>query len=260
MFRFRPMPWFWFPDLAAVMTGPVRAIGALGLVALGLVAQAFGLWVLVQFHARGEHLTPMTVLSESSRLGGHSLGPPRIPALRLPIDGVPIPQDASLLPGARRDYRGGVHEGVDFRCAPGTPVRAAVGGTILWVNAEPDVPPAVRSRLLERCRKLERTPDEVLNALHGRRIVICAVLTGGELLTTSYSHLGGVRRDLVPGRTVQAGEVIAWTGNSGTSHAARHDGWGELHFETRIDGVPLGAGLAPSEAGELYRAAFRGGN
>ena len=250
------MPWSLFASVAVEATDHGRTVSAFGLVALGLLAQALGMWVLVRPY--GQREPPAAVRERPGPTGGPVVaGSPNLPELRLPIDGVGVPADPNLLPGARRDYRGGVHEGVDFNCAPGSPVHAALGGTVLWVNAEPDIPPAVRSRLLDRCRQLERTPSEVLNALHGKRVVIYAVLSGGQLLTTSYSHLGSLRGDIVPGQFVRAGEVIAWTGSTGTSHAARRGAWSELHFEVKLDGVRLGEGLTPREAGALYARLFK---
>jgi len=253
------MPSSWFAEMAVGIAGSARAIGAVALVLLGLGVQFAGVRILAHIRAPIAR-QDLQVSGWSAPANDPARRPPELPPLRLPIGGVAVPRNPMLLPGARRDYRGGVHQGVDFDCPPGVPVRAAIGGTALWINAEPDVPPSVRSRILERCRELGRTPDDVLNALHGKRIVVCTVLPNGALLTTSYSHLGRLRRDLVPGSVIRSGEVIAWTGNSGTSHEGRADGWAELHFEVRTDGVPLGAGLSPADAGQLYRATLREGN
>ena len=53
----------------------------------------------------------------------------------LPIEGGEIPQDLELLPGAPRDYRGGIHEGIDFPAPSETPVLAAASGTVVRIDS-----------------------------------------------------------------------------------------------------------------------------
>jgi murein DD-endopeptidase MepM/ murein hydrolase activator NlpD len=96
----------------------------------------------------------------------------------------------------------------------------------------------------------------VLRVLHGRRVTLRHETADGHLVTSSYSHLASIREGLRPGTRVHEGDVIGAAGASGTSHAYRHDDWGEVHFELRIDGQPLGLGRPPAEAGELYRRRF----
>lgn len=182
-----------------------------------------------------------------------------LPELTEPVEGVNVPTSPDRLPGAVRAYRGGVHEGVDFRCSRGTPVHAAEDGTVLTIENELLLPEVQRDALLHECRELGVTPPEVLKALHGRRITLNLGARDGHLYTASYSHLDSIRSDLKPGARVREGEVIGTSGASGTSHAYRQDGWGEVHFELRIDGHPLGLGLPPEEARELYREALREG-
>jgi murein DD-endopeptidase MepM/ murein hydrolase activator NlpD len=179
-----------------------------------------------------------------------------LPEMITPVAGGRVPHSPDRLPGATREYRGGVHEGVDFRCHPGEPVHAAADGWVLSIEDEPNLPESRRSELLSICRELGQTPPEVLRVLHGRRITLRHETSDGHLLTTSYSHLASIRPDLKPGVRVREGEVIGASGASGTSHAYRHDGWGEVHFELRIDGQPLGLGLPAVEARELFRERF----
>jgi hypothetical protein len=127
---------------------------------------------------------------------------------------------------------------------------------VLSIEDEPNLPEAKRNELLRTCRQLGETPPEVLRVLHGRRITLRHETSPGHLLTTSYSHLGTIRSDLRPGTRVVEGEVVGTSGSSGTSHGYLRDGWGEVHFELRRDGQPLGLGLPAVEAGELYRECF----
>lgn len=185
--------------------------------------------------------------------------PTWLPLMVVPVTGAHVPTNPELLPGAVRSYRGGVHEGVDFRCLPGLPVHASAAGWVLAVDDRPNLPAVRRSEVLRVSQQLGRTPAEVLAILHGKHIVLCHGERDGRWVTTSYSHLGCIRAGLVPGQCIARGEVIGWTGCSGTSHAYDHGNWGEVHFELHVDGVPLGTGLSPAEAGALYTAAFRKG-
>jgi len=177
---------------------------------------------------------------------------PELPVMTEPIAGAHVPTDPSHLPGAVRGYRGGVHEGVDFSCAPGEPVVAAADGWVLSIDDELNLPELRRNELLSVCRRLGETPPEVLRVLHGRRITLRHEISDGHLLTSSYSHLASIREGLKPGARVFEGEVVGAAGASGTSHAYRHDGWGEVHFEVRVDGYPLGLGRPPNQARALY--------
>ncbi len=92
------------------------------------------------------------------------------------------------------------HPGVDIAAQPGTPVRAAGGGTVAAVGTDPDYGLFV----------LLRHPD------------------GYESM---YGHAS--RLLVSEGEVVAAGEVIALSGNSGRSTAPH------LHFEIRREGKTL---------------------
>ena len=51
--------------------------------------------------------------------------------LVLPCKGIMVPKRASRLPNAPRDYRNGIHRGVDFFANWGTPVRAVADGIVI---------------------------------------------------------------------------------------------------------------------------------
>ena len=52
-------------------------------------------------------------------------------SLLLPCKGVPVPKRASRLPNAPRDYRSGIHRGIDFFANWGTRVRAVADGSVI---------------------------------------------------------------------------------------------------------------------------------
>lgn len=247
-----------FVDLLRLTPSFVRSHAALLLFVLSVGVQGAALRVAMQ-RTRPIATTPVDdcdlVVRDAAQEPAVEI-PVDLPELAEPIDGVVVPTSPDRLPGAARAYRGGVHEGVDFRCLRGTPVHAAEDATVLTIENEPVLPEVQRNALLRECRELGNTPPEVLRALHGRRITLNLGVRDGHLYTASYSHLDFVRADLKPGMRVHEGEVIGMSGASGTSHAYRPDGWGEVHFELRRDGQPLGLGLTPGEARGLYRDAF----
>ena len=230
---------------------------SLGLLAVGLGLQLLGLGICVPAPRGGADTTIVPAEPAPAPADTMRAGPANLPNMTMPIAGARVPTDPQLLPGARRGYRGGVHEGVDFRCKPGTEVRAVLRGRVLDVRDEPNLPRRMREELLLVSRGMGRTTPEVLEVLHGKRVTIYHGVFKGKLLVTTYSHLGAVRDGLAPGDSVEAGEVIGETGASGTSHAYAADGWGELHFEIHVDGAPLGLGLTPRAAGALYSAALQ---
>jgi len=243
----------WVPAMPAFVPGLLLVVG--------LSLQLLGVFALSRVRVPAP--SPETPALPEVDVVPHSMAtlsvvPPSLPAMVMPIVDARVPTSPASLPGARRSYRGGVHEGVDFRCAPGTPVRAVLDGYVLSIQDGPTLPRETRNELLAHCTRTGQTPGVVLDVLHGTRIVLCHGVVDGHLLTTSYSHLERIREVLAAGTRVEAGEVIASAGNTGTSHAYANDGWAELHFEIRLDGVPIGQGLSPREAGAMYRAAFEG--
>lgn len=243
---------FWTDAMIRCALG-LPSLGPWLLVVMGLCAQAAGIMMIARAHG-----VPHAAADEQSKEGdlpavadAESLG------FVLPVIGTAVPSDPHLLPGAGRAYRGGQHEGVDFSCAPGTPVRAAAAGYVLSVEDEPDLPEQRREELLRHCRLRGETPAEVLDVLHGQRVVLCHGTIDGELVTTGYSHLEKIESSLRPGSEVEAGQIIGWAGNSGTSHAFDQGRWAELHFELRRGGRPVGLGLPAPRVAALYRDYLR---
>jgi murein DD-endopeptidase MepM/ murein hydrolase activator NlpD len=108
------------------------------------------------------------------------------------------------------DGRHRFHAGMDVRVAYGHEVRAGAPGVVRFAG--------------------ERAGYGLL-----------VVVDHGEGMETRYAHLSSVQVDV--GATVEAGQVIARSGNSGRTTGAH------LHFEVRKDGRPLDpaavAGLVP---------------
>jgi murein DD-endopeptidase MepM/ murein hydrolase activator NlpD len=166
-------------------------------------------------------------------------------AIPLEADDIAVPKDPELLPGAPRDYRGGIHEGIDFPAPNGTPVLAAASGTVArvdvnfldWTREQQDI-------ALDEALTLGYTPGATLDRIRGRQVWI----DHGNGVITRYAHLEAVA-PLVVGQKVEAGSVIGEVGSSGYPQGGPH-----LHFEVRIGDDFYGDGLSGDE---LVRAISR---
>jgi murein DD-endopeptidase MepM/ murein hydrolase activator NlpD len=185
-----------------------------------------------------------------------------LPPFVVPSDcGLPLDEPFSL-PNSPRDYRGGIHQGVDFICLePGRSAVASLGGRVVLANdtyVEPD--PEHRSRLLEDAQRLGRTPPWTLAMLFGRFVVLDhGVVPGAGHVVTVYAHLEVVDPAMVPGVWVEAGQRVGEIGNRGTGPAAT--GISDprsihLHWELHVDDVFVGAGLDHSATRSLYAQLF----
>ena len=162
-----------------------------------------------------------------------------------PIEGTEIPSDPDLLPGAPRDYRGGIHEGIDFPAPTGTPVLAAASGIVARVDSSfLDWNREQQEIALYEALSLGYTPAATLDRIRGRQVWI----DHGKGLITRYAHLSAVE-PLVVGQTIEAGTLIGEVGSSGYPQGGPH-----LHFEVRIGDDFYGDGL---DGNVLVRAVSR---
>jgi murein DD-endopeptidase MepM/ murein hydrolase activator NlpD len=163
----------------------------------------------------------------------------------LPIEGGDIPQDPELLPGALRDYRGGIHEGIDFPAPDGTPVLAAASGTVARVDVSfLDWNREQQEIALYEALTLGYTPAATLDRIRGRQVWI----DHGKGVITRYAHLSAVE-PLVVGQKIEAGALIGQVGSSGYPQGGPH-----LHLEVRVGDDFYGDGLSGDE---LVRAVSR---
>jgi peptidoglycan LD-endopeptidase LytH len=185
-------------------------------------------------------------------------GDPNLRGFIMPISGGCLPKGDQLMPNAPRPYRNGTHEGVDFynvdNCTAigkGTPVLAAKAGTVTradlnYVNPTP-----------EQMSLYLANPntDASLDAFRGRQVWVRH--DDGSFYVTRYAHLDGVAPGITVGTRVTAGQLIAFVGETGTPESLTNPGNEyHLHFEMRIGGSYLGAGLTPAQVRQLFQTLF----
>ena len=187
--------------------------------------------------------------------------PPVVRGFRFPIEGACIPAEDDLIPNAPREYRFGVHEGVDFypgrACATierGMPVLAAKTGIVVRADVDyKDITQEEMDGLLSVSAQEGSTPPEVLDRLRGRQVWI----DHGDGVVTRYCHLLSIEPGVAEGMAVEVGQVIARVGNSGTPEGVTDPNMeNHLHFEIRVGDSFLGQGLSVAETRRLLEVAF----
>ncbi len=186
-----------------------------------------------------------------------------LPPLTLPSDcGLPLDDPASL-PNSPRDYRGGVHQGIDFICEEtGRQAVAALPGRVVVANNSfVDPTPAERDAVLQTAKELGYTPPWTLAMLYGRHVVIDHGIIPGVGHTVSiYAHFEQINDAITPGAQIDAGTPLGIIGNTGTAPAASgaEDPRSlHLHWELHVDDTYLGAGLTPEATSDLYEGIFQ---
>jgi murein DD-endopeptidase MepM/ murein hydrolase activator NlpD len=184
-----------------------------------------------------------------------------IHGFRYPIEGACLPTNDDLMPNAPREYRFGIHEGIDFyngdACVPierGMPVLAAKTGVVIRADHDYQAITAEEmDALLARCEQQGCTSEADLDRLRG-----CQVwLDHGNGIVTRYAHLLAADEGIKVGMVVAAGQVIGYVGNSGTPEGISDTTLeNHLHFEIRVGSGYLGQGLSPEQTRRLCERAF----
>jgi murein DD-endopeptidase MepM/ murein hydrolase activator NlpD len=179
-----------------------------------------------------------------------------------PIAGGCLPQSDTLMPNAAREYRGGIHEGIDFygydnctEIAAQQPVIAAKDGVVIRADLDyHDLTQAELDAADARIAAGDPNAFEVLDLFRGRQVWI----DHGDGIVTRYAHLGSIAPGVRQGVRVAQGETIAGVGDSGTPESLSSPGTEiHLHFEVRVGDSYLGAGLPPEEVRALYQGLFQ---
>jgi murein DD-endopeptidase MepM/ murein hydrolase activator NlpD len=177
-----------------------------------------------------------------------------------PIEDGCLPDDDNLMPGAPREYRRGTHEGVDLydsdNCAYvglDTEVVAAKAGTVIRADWAFEELTAAGLAELEAIIEEGGASLELEDEFRGRQVWI----EHPDGTVARYAHLDGIAEDVDVGSKIAQGEHIGYVGDSGTPESVTAPGTQvHLHFEIRIGGSYLGAGLDADASRALYEAAF----
>jgi murein DD-endopeptidase MepM/ murein hydrolase activator NlpD len=185
----------------------------------------------------------------------------RLSDLRMPIVGATLPDLDTLMPGAPRAYRNGIHQGFDMNnghigvpTAYSGPVVAAKDGTVIRATLDfQEMTLAEHADAIAASQAAGTTPPDILDKLRGRQVWI----DHGHGIVTRYVHLSGIASDVVEGGTVRAGDIVGFVGNSGTEAGVQGTrGGAHLHFELRIDDRYFGEGMSYSEIREQGNRIF----
>lgn len=221
----------------------------------------------------GEERTPVatttspkasaTAPTQPPATGAPVLTPPpgRVTGFIYPIGGACLPDGDSLMPGAPREYRLAIHEGIDFydsdNCASiglQTEVVAAKAGVVMradWTYQE-----LTSQTLAELEALVEETNGQsptAVDGFRGRQVWI----EHQDGTVTRYAHLAGIAESIVVGVIVNQGDLVGFVGESGTPEAITDPGSQvHLHFEIRTGEGYLGEGLSADGVRGLYLQAF----
>jgi murein DD-endopeptidase MepM/ murein hydrolase activator NlpD len=199
----------------------------------------------------------VALLFATATLAARQVAAPDLRGFAYPIAGACLPKGAQLLPNAARDYRKGIHEGIDFynsdsctRVTRGTLVLAAKAGTVVRADVGYVRPTVAQNSAALKDPKTDASFDQ----FRGRQVWI----DHGGGIVTRYCHLDGIVKGIVTGLTVTAGQSIAMVGETGTPSSYTNPGNGyHLHFEVRVGDSYLGKGLPIAKVRELYGALFK---
>ncbi|WP_458414044.1 M23 family metallopeptidase [Schinkia sp. CFF1] len=183
--------------------------------------------------------------------------------LQSPIKKAQVDTIPSHLPGAKRAYRNGVHEGMDwYGFSTGVPmnrkteVYAMATGVVVRADHEYNryLSREERSRDLKDAAEIGFTPAYMLDRLRGRQVWV--QYENG--LQARFAHLDRIPEDLNVGDTVTADYLIGYVGNSGTSgDVKKDDSELHLHLDLLYRGELFWKGLTEKEIEKIVKTVFK---
>ena len=122
--------------------------------------------------------------------------------LILPCENIPVPKRTMRLPNAPRNYRNGIHRGIDFFANWGTPIRAVAEGVVIRSDLHyEEVSPSFRESVLNSSARVGKTPSDIFNSIllgqsvfldHGFNLI------PGFRVISIYAHLSHINSDIKP--------------------------------------------------------------
>lgn len=155
-----------------------------------------------------------------------------------PIPKAQISVRDSHLPGARRAYRNGYHEGIDWYSGTSgrgidlnTPALSVADGVVVRTDLDyVEMGREEREDYLTLSGQLGNTPAYILDKLRGRSVWV----QYDQGVMVRYVHLSRVAEGLKIGQEVKRGDTLGYVGNSGTSYAINGDVQGGLHLHADL--------------------------
>jgi len=182
--------------------------------------------------------------------------------LESPIKGAQVDTIPSHLPGAKRTYRNGEHEGMDwYGFSTGVPINrktkvfAMANGVIVRADHEYNrySSKEERNRDLQIAAKTGFTPIYILDRLRGRQVWI--QYENG--LQARFAHLDRIPSDLKVGDVVTSDTLVGYVGNSGTSGDVKGDQSElHLHLDLLYKGELFWKGLTEKEIAMVLKTVF----
>ncbi|EKN68503.1 M23 family metallopeptidase [Schinkia azotoformans] len=182
--------------------------------------------------------------------------------LESPIKGAQVDTIRSHLPGAKRAYRNGVHEGMDwYGFSTGVPMNeqtkvfAMADGIVVRADHEYKrySSKEERNQELGIAAEVGFTPAYILDRLRGRQVWI--QYENG--LQARFAHLDRIPEDLQVGDGVSADTLIGYVGNTGTSGDVKGDRTElHLHLDLLYRGELFWKGLTEKEIEKVLKTVF----
>ncbi len=189
--------------------------------------------------------------------------PNRFTGYQYPVPDGLLPEKDSQLPGAPREYRNGIHKGLDIyykREKFGPPKRltfqdvlvSPAPGTV--IRADLDYSPMTLSEFQKYSSLAQKNGVTYVEKDFGGRQVW---IDHGNGVMSSFNHLSSIKSGIKPGSKVKSGEEIGNAGNSGlVGEAKGNDENIHLHYEIWVDGEYLGAGVPTNQIRKLLQYFF----